>query len=347
VENEIRRQIEQDKGLTTFLDQHTASIANDMSRQSMDAARVASQYQPATAFTNPTLDAHAQGRVAEDAALTNQVGQDQAGALAALIAQSGSAGATLMGNMRGASQVQHRDHARRLEGLRPELERQYRLEQEALAQQKREEQRAQEAHRQALVTQRLMDSLAQKRYGLDAAAQEFGQSQAVAGAAADAAKQNPPKNPGVYGFGAERDEAIGGILVAWQAGQIPNKDGLVAVKNPWRDLFQSLRTIGNLTADQSALLATKSSQTSIRNAKGGPRGVITMLRNRGVSEKVQKWILRKYFGQSAVDQFFGGKYAVGGNILAPGNQRPKPKPKPKPKPNAGRPTKGPGPAGGR
>lgn len=304
VETEIARQIGQDQSLTNYLDQQTASIADTMAQQSTTAANVASQYTPATAYNNPTLDANAQARVTADAALTNQVGQDQNASLAALIAQSGSAGTDLFANMRGASQVQHRDYARRLEGLRPELQRQYDLEQLAIKQQAAEEKRAQQQHALALKTQALQNQLAVKEFGLRTEAQGFAQTQASQAAAAADAGAATPAEKGRYGFGAHFDEPITAAIADWRLGitsYTDEKGNTIAqkYKQPWRDLHKLLRSFAGLNNDQAALLATKVRPESITGAKNGAKGVAQMLKNLKVSTKVQGFIIKKYFGDSA------------------------------------------------
>jgi hypothetical protein len=201
------------------------------------------------------------------------------------------------------------------------------MEQLAIKQQAAEEKRAAEAHRLAMVTQRLQNQLAQQRFGLDAQAQKFAQEQALAGGVNGGSESGAGADAGIYGFGKEKDELLAKILGDWNVGIRPGVDSNgnpidPAFKHPWRDLYKMLTSLGGLTADQAALLATKSSPESIRNAKGGPKGVLNMLRNRNVSEKVQRFIIRKYFGPGAVEKFFGGKYAYGGSVLAPGYQRP-------------------------
>lgn len=342
VADEIARQIAQDQALTAFVDQQQAGIAGTLAGQHAEAARIAGQYQPTTVFNNPTLDEAARARVATDVGLTNQVNQDQQGALAALIANTGSAGSDLFANMRAAGSVQHRDYSRRLEGLRLELERQYRMEQEALAQAKREEARAQQQHRLMIESQRLENRLAQQRFGMDAQAQAFGQSQAAQAAAAAGAEAGKPAKGGIYGFGEDRDPLINQTIQGWQAGMhpAPNKDGTpgtVTVRQPWRDLWQGLVHNAGLNPDQSALLATRMSPDSIRDAKKGARGVVQMLRQRGVSEKVQAFIIKKYFGaETWANVSTGGAQrpanATSGTY-APGAQRPSGPPSSKPMPS--------------
>lgn len=141
-------------------------------------------------------------------------------------------------------------------------------------------------------------------------------------------------NKGIYGLGKDRDEAIRQVMTAWGAGlqNQTDEDGNVilgdngkpvgpTIKNPWRELFDLLGSQAGLTSDQAALLATKTSPNSIRNAKHGVPGVIRMLRSRKVSEAVQRFIVRSNFGPSAVSKYFGGRYGYGGNTLAPGMVR--------------------------
>jgi hypothetical protein len=301
VGDEIQRQIGQDLALTNYTDQQTADISKLMSEQAANAARIAGEYNPVSVFQNATLDANAQNRIAGDLGLTNAVGNDQARSLASLIAKSGSAGTDLLGAMRASGQIQHRDYSRQLEGLRPGLEQQRR--DQLLAQKQ-----AAEAHAMTIATQRMQNRLAQEQFGLqksqaaDASALNWaGVANAGAGGSGSDTKPAEPANKGIYGFGKERDDVLGGIIAAWMGGQQPTVDKQgdtipAVVKQPWRELHQSLIRLGGLNADQAALLATKSSPDSIRNANKGAKGVIAMLRARGVSDRVQAFIIKQYFG---------------------------------------------------
>ena len=110
-------------------------------------------------------------------------------------------------------------------------------------------------------------------------------SQAAAGG------DGKPVDKGIYGFGANKDEGIRTVLQAWQSAMAGNK-----VKQPWRELYAQLSSVGGLNADQAALLATKTSPASIRNAEHGAAGVLSMLQQRHVSPKVQAFIIKTYFG---------------------------------------------------
>lgn len=257
VQNEIDRQIGQDKQLTQFVDTQTGDIAKLMSEQSNAAAQVAGQYAPTTTYANPMLDANAQQRVAQDVGLTNAVNQDQSKALAALIAQGGSAASNLAGNMRAAGQVQHRDYSRQLQGLKPALE-----------------ERRREELRQARL-QNAQLKLAQDQFGLQVASTASDNAYrdralaAQTSATESAAASNPkvdPKDVSKYGFGihAKYDADIDGLF-----GKVANKlvpelgaDGKPTgadVPNPnrrWRDVVAKLTGLG-VNGGQAVILASK------------------------------------------------------------------------------------------
>lgn len=321
VGNEIARQIAQDAALTNYTDTATGEIANQMGAQSNAAAAIASQYAPVTTFTNPTLDANAQQRVAQDVGLTNTVLKDQAGSLAGLIAKSGSAGTDLMGNMRGAARRQHQEYAQRIEGQRAGLEEQRRNELRAAAQQKL-----------AMETQRMQNTLAQKEFGMrvdqQAADNAYRDANPTGGGSEGESAEAPAK--GIYGFGADRDDALGAVITEWTVGLKPGRDKEgnvipIKYKQPWRDLHQLLKSIGGLNQDQAALLATKIRPEGVRNAPGGAIGVLKMLKARKVTPKVQAFIIKTYFGKETWANLSSGgarrPAGAGSGTYQPGAQR--------------------------
>lgn len=260
--DEINRQIAQDLALTNYVDTQTASIADAMQSQAAAAAALAGQYQPVTQQQNATLDANAQQAIAQDAALTNAVGADQSGALAALIAKSGGVGAELMGNLRGAAQTQHRDYARHVQSLRPQLEEQRRREKLA-----EELQRTQmEIGRQQFLHGVKQDALNnQFRYDNLAATMDM----AAANNAAPSAPNPADQSKYGYGLHARYDKDLDSLYGSLQpipkidpetGKPLVGSDGRpVMVSNPnrrWRDTINKLTGLG-INGGQAVLLASK------------------------------------------------------------------------------------------
>lgn len=257
VQDEINRQIAQDLGLTNYVDSQTASIAALMGQQANEAAQVAGQFAPVTAYANPTLDANAQQRIAQDAGLTNQVGADAAGSLAGLIAKQGSAGTDLMGNMRGASQLQHRDYARFVQGLKPSLD-------EARREEKR--QAALQQTQMDIAKQQFLHGVQQD--AMDNAFRYDNLNATMDMAAANNASQGQPK-PGdssKYGFGLDKkyDAAIDSLFgtIADQKVPVVGPDGKptgAMQANPnrrWRDVIAKLTGVG-VPGGVAVILASK------------------------------------------------------------------------------------------
>jgi hypothetical protein len=132
--------------------------------------------------------------------------------------------------------------------------------------------------------QQYKDSLAQQ-----AIENSLAEDSLAAETAGDAAKLG-----GVYGFGEAKDPLIAEVLKVWNTGIVKG-----TVKQPWRELWTQLNGVGGLNADQAALLATKNARGSIKNAKNGAAGVLAMLKERGVSAKVQAFIIKSNFGPGA------------------------------------------------
>jgi hypothetical protein len=273
VQAEINRQINQDRAVTRFTDQEAAKIADVMAGQSNAAAQIAGQFQPATAFDNPTLDATNQARVSGDAALTNQVVQDQSGALAALIAKGGGAGSELFANLRAAGGRQHQEYARHLQGLRPSLE----------------------ARRAAeLQDMRLKDAqmqLAKEQFGLQvagAAADDAFRQQAF-DAEQSAAAAKAEGGPTIYGLPAD-DKRVGAIKAevdGWRAQPKKNRS--------YANLLNRIKQGGATDPSHAALVAAMVMEPA-QIKKVGAYRFLGILRNQGVNERVQRNLLKRMFG---------------------------------------------------